>query len=206
MFDFKAELIKLARPEPDPAFMDRKDEISAAFAAFNGTLTKFNKKQGAIEMQVEELYAFLEEQKEQQERQHEAGQKRQQEQAIREEAAERENGQLVQALIVAADLIEDFHAYAAESGNRQLSDQAGLMWRALAKELARVGLCRIADEHTPFNAQLNHLEGVAAAGDGPEGMIASVLRSGYMYRNKVYRKSGVIVKKTEENREERTNG
>lgn len=187
MINFKAELEKLAEPETDSAFLRRKDEISTAFEALNTLLAKFNKTQGAIEMQVEEMYAILEEQ---------------QEEADQEDTQKREMEQLVRALIVAADLIEDFYLYAVKSGDLQLAGQAGLMRRTLEKELTSVGLCRIADENTPFRAQLNHMEGITAAGDVPEGFITDVLRSGYIYQNKIYRKSGVLVKKAEVNTNE----
>lgn len=187
MIDFKAELDKLAEPKLDSTFLNQKDETSAAFASLNTLLTRFNKTQGTIEMQVEEMYAILEEQQE------EAGQ---------EDTKRLEMEQLVRALIVAADLIEDFYLYAAKSGEPQLADQAGLMWRTLAKELASAGLCRIADENTPFDARLNHMEGVVTTGDVPEGFVTNVLRSGYIYQNKVYRKSSVIVRKEEENTNE----
>jgi len=137
-------------------------------------------------MQVEEMYAILEEQQE----------------ADQEETKKPEMEQLVRALIVAADLIEDFYLYAVKSEELQLADQAGLMWRTLAKELTNAGLCRIADENTPFQAQLNHMEGVTDIGDVPEGFITNVLRSGYIYQSIVYRKSSVIVKKAEVNTNE----
>lgn len=187
MINFKAELDKLAESELDSAFLSRKDEISAAFASLNNLLTKFNKTQGSIEMQIEEMYAILEEQ---------------QEGVVQEDTKKLEMEQLVRVLLVAADLIEDFYLYAAKSGELQLADQAGLMWRTLEKELVSAGLCRIADENTPFQAQLNHMEGVTAIGDAPVGFITNVLRSGYIYQNKVYRKSSVIVKKAEENTNE----
>lgn len=187
MIDFKAELDKLAEPKPDTTFLNRKDEISAAFGSLNTLLTRFNKTQGTIEMQVEEMYAILEEQ---------------QEGANQEDTKKLETEQLVQALIVAADLIEDFYLYAAKSGELQLAEQAGLMWRMLSKEMVSAGLCRIEDENTPFQAQLNHMEGVTETGDVPEGFVTNVLRSGYIYQNKVYRKSSVIVKKTEANTNE----
>lgn len=187
MIDFKAELNKLAKPELDSEFLSRKEEISAAFDSHNKLIDKFNKKHSTIEMQVEEMYAILEEQKEE---------------ASQEDLKKLEKERLVQALIVAADLIEDFYVYAAKSDDLQLANQAGLMWRTLSKELTNAGLCRITDESTPFNAQLNHLEGVTAIGDEPEGFITNVLRSGYIYQNKVYRKSSVIVKKAEVNTNE----
>lgn len=179
MIDFKAELNKLAKPELDLTFQDRKNDISTAFASLNTLIAKFNKKQSTIEMQVEEMCALLEQQQE----------------TNQEDTKELEMELLVQALIVAADLIEDFYIYAAKCGETQLASQAGLMWRTLAKEMATAGLCRIEDENTPFNPRLNHMEGVTANGDVPEGFITNVLRSGYIYQNKVYRKSGVIVKK-----------
>ena len=132
------------------------------------------------------MYAILEEQQE----------------ADQEETKKPEMEQLVRALIVAADLIEDFYLYAVKSEEMQLADQAGLMWRTLAKELTNAGLCRIADENTPFQAQLNHMEGVTDIGDVPEGFITNVLRSGYIYQSIVYRKSSVIVKKAEVNTNE----
>lgn len=187
MIDFKAELKLLADPDLDLAFTAQKDEVSAVFSSLNTTIARLNKKQGSIEMQVEEMYGILEDQ------QQEAGQKNTQ---------QLEMERLAQALVVAADLIEDFYVFAAKGEDAQLAAQAGLMWRTLEKELTNAGLCRIADENTPFNDRLNHLEGVTAAGDEPEGFITNVIRSGYMYQNKVYRKSSVIVKKSEVNTNE----
>jgi len=187
MINFKAELKKLADPELDLTFMRQKDEMSTAFSSLNTLLARLNKKQGTIEMQVEEMYAILEEQQKEEEQ---------------KDKKKLEMEQLTQALIAAADLIEDFYLYAAKSEDVQLASQAGLMWRTLEKELTNAGLCRITDENTPFNDRLNHLEGVTPIGDEPEGFITNVLRSGYIYQNKVYRKSSVIVKKSEVNTNE----
>lgn len=193
MIDFKGELevLKKQSEELDHAFLNRKEEIEEAQGVMNTLLTKLNQKQSAVEMQVEEMFCILEEQQEEQKGCVE-----------KDDARKREVDQFVHTLIVAADLIEDFFLYAEQDANTQLADQVGLMWRRFSKELGNVGLTRIADEHTPFDERLNHVEGVTDQGDDPQGYISSVLRSGYLFGNQVYRKSSVIVKKLEEDTNE----
>lgn len=179
MFDFKGELQKLSKQENDSQFITHEKDISTTFESINSVMTKLLKKQGAMSMQVEEMYSILEEEENQDE--------------VKE--LENENKALVNALITAADLIENFYIYYKEHPNEAMASESKLMWNTICKAMTATGLSRIYDENTPFDAKLNTIEGVANEPALPEGFIIKVLNSGYQYHGKVYRKSTVIVNK-----------
>lgn len=179
MFDFKEELNKLSNQENDSQFIEHEKDISTSFESMSNVISKLLKKQGAMSMQVEEMYSLLEE-----EDNHDT---------IKE--LETENKSLINALIIAADLIEDFYIYYKEHPNEAMASNSEIMWNTLCKAMTAAGLSRISDENTPFDAKLNTIEGVAADHSLPEGYIIKVLSSGYQYHGKVYRKSTVIVNK-----------
>lgn len=189
MIDFKNELKKLALQE-DPDFFTCKQEISTAMGSLNDLIKRFSKKQSSLEIQMEEIYSLLEEKSTKAEL----------------AALKKDNENLVQALIAAADLTEDYYLYAQEHGDSSTAAQATLMWNALNKAMSAAGLCRIADENTPVNPKLNHIEGITQCEDVPEGWVVHVLRSGYQYKNQIYRKSDVSVRKGEKRANEQDFG
>ena len=186
MIDFKEELEKLTEEQIDPAFVTRREDVGTIFQTINGIVTKLFKKQGAMSMQVEEMYSILEESENNGK--------------IRD--LEQEHNNLVQVLITAADLIEDFYLYYKENYEEAMAVQSELMWHTICKTMAGIGLIRISDEGTPFNAKLNHVEGVIEDPRYENGFIMNVLKSGYQYKNQVYRKSSVIVNKWEDTKDE----
>ena len=111
---------------------------------------------------------------------------------------DKEINALISALITAADYTEDFYHYAKESGNYSVYEQASYFWNALNKKFSSAGLVRIPDEHTLSDPVYNH---IAAVEDSEEiskpGVIIKTLRSGYIYKGKVLRRSEVIVTKSE---------
>ncbi|MDR1541498.1 MAG: nucleotide exchange factor GrpE [Clostridiales bacterium] len=109
---------------------------------------------------------------------------------------EKEVQRLVDALITVADFTEDFYLYAKDSGNRALHEQASLFWNSSLKKFANIGLIRINDLNTMPEAVSNRVIGVEipdCSNPVREGAILRVIRSGYMYKGSVVRKSEVIV-------------
>lgn len=98
---------------------------------------------------------------------------------------------LVKLLVETADMVEAFYKYALQSENLALISQAELMWKSLMKKYAMAGLSRIPDEQTEIDAQLNQT--VAIDESVKEGIIANTLRSGYVYKGGLIRKSEVTV-------------
>lgn len=182
MIDFKKELEKLSKPNLDQQFLKYENDISTGFSVLNGTVTKIFKKQGAMDIQLEEMYAVLDE--------------RDNKDII--ENLEHERAELAKALIAAADLVEDFYVYYKEHYDVSLSAQSELMWKTICKAMAGAGLIRIADENTPFDMHLNSIEGTTHNDAFQNGFIVKVLKSGYIYNNTVYRKSIVVVNRLEE--------
>jgi len=146
---------------------------------------KLGSKQDEAVMAVEDLTEKLEEQQE-----HSSD-------LINEK--EKEIELLVSTLITAADYTEDFYNYAKESGNDGIYEQASFFWNALIKKFSAAGLIRIPDEHTLPDPLYNHITAVEdSAGLTKPGVIMDTLRSGYLYKGKVIRRSEVIVTKSEE--------
>jgi len=112
---------------------------------------------------------------------------------------DKEINNLISAMITAADYTEDFYNYAKESGNYGVYEQANYFWNALNKKFSAAGLIRIPDEHTAPDPLYNHISSVEDSNETSKpGVIIKTLRSGYMYKGKVIRRSEVVVTKSEE--------
>ena len=98
---------------------------------------------------------------------------------------------LVALLVETADMVEAFYKYALQSENLALVGQAELMWKSMLKKYALAGLSRIPDEQTEVDALLNRT--IAVDNNVKEGIIANTVRSGYVYKGELIRKSEVIV-------------
>lgn len=184
MIDYKQELQRLQHPGTGTD--DTRAEVSAALERMSTLLAQFKKKQNSIEMQTEEIFSLLEEQSEN-------GGTDGADTKIERLKAARDT--LLQALIGAADLIEDYYIYAEAHGDASMREQAALMWHTQCKKMTAAGLIRIADEDTPVDPSLNHIEGITHRADLPEGWITGVIKSGYRYKERVIRRSSVVVNK-----------
>lgn len=176
MLDFNRELQKLVNDFPQIPAREQSD-VSAAFSALDEHVLRLLKKQSEMGIQVQELYEALEES------------------ARTASEAEREQSKLLDALITAADLIEDFFMYYQEHYDEALSPQSAMMRSALGGAMAAAGLTRIADERAPLDSALSTVDQVEADASLPRGWIVRVLRPGYMYKGAVLRKARVITNK-----------
>ena len=112
---------------------------------------------------------------------------------------DKEINALISAMITAADYTEDFYNYAKESDNFSVYEQASYFWNALNKKFSAAGLVRIHDEHTSPDPIYNHIADVEESEEiSIPGVIIKTLRSGYIYRGKVIRRSEVVVTKSKE--------
>ncbi|MDR0376946.1 MAG: nucleotide exchange factor GrpE [Spirochaetaceae bacterium] len=181
MLNFETELEKLLSRETGrlPQY-----EFAELAAAGQQLLAELNKKQTDVSLQIEEIYDLVKEQ----------------DTRTLEERANAEKtraDQLVFAAVGLADLLEDFCAYARQSGSGELNHQAGLLWENAAAILADRGIFHLGEEGQPLNPQI-HTVKASAESPLPREQVVQVLRSGYVYQNMLLRKAAVIVSRGSE--------
>lgn len=169
MLDFKAELDKLLSQESEPL----PDSGLAEALSF------FNKKQDDISLQVEEIYDLVRE-----------SDTRELLGALNDE--KRRAKGLVGAVVGLCDIIDDFNAYAAQSGDDTLYEQALMMWDNTERFLEECGMARIGGEGTELDPEIHTVQAVTP-GTLPKEYVEHVLRSGYRYMGAVIRKASVAV-------------
>ncbi|MCL1949636.1 MAG: nucleotide exchange factor GrpE [Turicibacter sp.] len=180
MVNFKEELETLVMRSGSSSVTEPQSEIAIACETFNATIQKFLKRQGSFNFQLEEMIALLEEMQAQGNSNQDGAQK------------------MVAALVASADLIENLYLFYEENSQYEsLFPQVRLMWKNIQKQLDVVGLTRIGDEQTPVQAEFNTVAGIESNPDFPHGYILKVLKSGYVYNGRIYRKSSVIANKLE---------
>jgi molecular chaperone GrpE (heat shock protein) len=176
MLDFEAELDKLLSCEADALPQYEFAELAAAAQVF---LAELNKKQTDVSLQIEEIYDLVKEQ----------------DTRILQEAVNAERtraNHLVFAAISLSDLLEDFYAYARQSGSEELKHQAKLLWENAGGILSGRNIFRFGEEGQPLNPQIHT---VKASVESPlsRERVVQVLQSGYMYQNALLRKAAVVI-------------
>jgi molecular chaperone GrpE (heat shock protein) len=179
MINFEAELNKLLSRETGgfPEY-----EFTELAAAGRELLADLNKKQTDTSLQIEEIYDLVKEQ----------GLLRE---TVMEEKARAD--QLVMAAIGLADLLEDFCAYAGQSGNEALKDQAKLLWENAGGILLNCGILCFGEEGQTLDPRI-HTVKASADSSLPQEQVVRVLQSGYVYKNTVIRKAAVVVSRRQE--------
>jgi molecular chaperone GrpE (heat shock protein) len=174
MLDFAAELNKLLALETGRIPGYELAELAAADREF---LAELNRKQDDTSLQIEEIYDLVKEQG-----------------FLRETvtAEKARADQLVLAAVNLADLLEDFYAYAKQSGGEALEHQAKLLWEKAGGILGGCGILRFGEEGQPLNPQVHR---VAAGVESPlpREQVVRALQSGYMYQGALIRKAAVVV-------------
>ncbi|MDR0450073.1 MAG: nucleotide exchange factor GrpE [Treponema sp.] len=176
MLDFEAELEKLLSRETGRLPQYELTELAAAGRQFLGEL---NKRQTDLSLQVEEIYDLVKEQ----------------DTRLLKEALEAEKNranQLALAAVGLSDLLEDFCAYAGQSGSEELKHQAGLLRKKSDGILAGCGILRFGQEGESLNPQI-HTVKASAESSLPREQVVQVLQSGYVYQNTLVRKAAVVV-------------
>jgi molecular chaperone GrpE (heat shock protein) len=185
MLNFEAELGKLLAGETGrlPQY-----ELTELAAAGRELLTELNKRQTDTSLQIEEIYDLVKEQG-----------------FLREAAAEEKAraDRLVLAAMGLSDLLEDFYAYAKQSGGGELRSQAKLLWEKAGGILSANGILRFGEEGQSLDPRL-HTVKAAAESSLPREQVVQVLQSGYMYQNMLLRKAAVVVSRGQEKTGEST--
>jgi molecular chaperone GrpE (heat shock protein) len=174
MINFEAELAKLLSREGGAL---AHYELAELAAADQELLTELNKKQTDFSLQIEEIYDLVKEQE------------------LLRESAQTEKDRadhLVRTAIGLADLLEDFYAYAGQSGEEALQYQAKLLWEKAGAILSGQGILRLGEEGQPLNPQIHTVQ-AGAESPLPREQVVRVLQTGYVYQNTLIRKAAVVV-------------
>jgi molecular chaperone GrpE (heat shock protein) len=174
--NFEAELEKLLAQEPEPLSASVLTELAAAEREF---LTDLNKKNADLSLQIEEIYDLVKE-----------GDTRILQEAL--EAEKNRAGQLTAAAVGLCDILEDFCAYARQSGNGDLEHQARLLWKNSGMVLEGCGITRLGEEGECLDPAIHKVQ-AAVPSDLPREQVIQVLQSGYRYQGAVVRRAVVVV-------------
>jgi len=176
MVDFKQELDRLLSLESKPLPGD--DLVEAALAG-KKILASLNKKQSDIALQVEEIYDIV----------GNIETNTLQESLLSEK---KRADALAEAAVALSDILEDFCAYAAASGDGELARQARIMWDNAGALLERSGFVRLGIEGQTLDPSVHAVQ-AAEPSAYPKEQISRVLQSGFRYRGNLVRKAAVAV-------------
>lgn len=176
MLDFQKELDKLLSHESE---ITSHTELEALTNAGKQLLTALNKKQADISMQVEEIYDMV--------READTSDMRD---TLRSETARADR--LAKTVIGLCNIMEDFCAFAMQSGSDELNSQAMMMWKNSNALLEECAITRLGEVGQRLNPDIHKVQSVSAS-EVPREHVAMVLQSGYRYMGTVARKAVVIV-------------
>jgi molecular chaperone GrpE (heat shock protein) len=176
MINFEVELNKLLARESEPL---PQSELTELAAAERELLTALCKKNNDLSLQVEEIYDLVKE-----------GDARVLQEAL--EAEKNRAGQLAGAAMGLCDLLEDFCAYARQSGRGDLEYQARLLWKNSNALLEGCGITRLGEEGQGLDPAIHTVQ-AAVPSDLPRECVTRVLRTGYRYLGAVVRRAVVVV-------------
>jgi molecular chaperone GrpE (heat shock protein) len=174
--NFEEELDKLLSREGGELPEYELMEFAALGQEF---LSALNRKQTDVSLQIEEIYDLLKEQ----------------DTKLLQETLSAERGRsnrLALAAMGLCDLLEDFCAYARQSGSGELLHQAELLWNASGGLLSGCNLIRFGAEGEALNPGIHNVK-AGVPSELPREQVVRVLQSGYVYRNVLVRKAAVVV-------------
>jgi|GEM_PF-3857621 len=185
MIDFKNEIKKYNLFEIDNDINTLFDETKLVIDGFNSTIKRFAKEQNQTNMQVEEIVCILDEQKENHE-------------LISDlknsiSKSNQDNMALVKGVIKVMDQLEDLYRYSVKNYSDGWSGQIKLLWENVTNDLLAIGITRVDGENSTYNAAVNNIVSTKTIENLPEGIVLEVLKSGYLYKSEVLRRSQVIV-------------
>lgn len=175
MLDFKQELNHLLAQETHPL---PGDGLAGMALAGQRLLTTLGKKQSELSLQVEEIYDIV----------------GNLDLAAVQEALQAETQRadsLADGMVGLCDILEDFCAYARDSGNAGLEQQGRMMWDNAGDLLERYGFARLGEDGQPLAPEIHTVRSAAASPAVPKEHVVRVLQSGYRYRGAVVRKAVV---------------
>ncbi|GHV84986.1 hypothetical protein AGMMS50230_05940 [Spirochaetia bacterium] len=179
MLDFEAELNKLLSREVEQLPRYEFAQTVEIAALGKNLLEDLQKKQTDVSLQVEEIYDLLKEQN-----------TKGLQDAL--EAEKNRADALAHTAIALCDLLEDFCAYARQSGSEELKHQADLLWSQSGYHLAENSIVRFGTEGESLNPQIHTVQ-KGMESTFPREQVLEVLQSGYVYKNALVRKATVVV-------------
>ncbi len=185
--DFHKELQKIIKEsKSSESISTGSSEVSILYEEFNMNLKRSDKRQMEISLMLEEISENV--------------------QQINDLNCEQENQikneeQIINSLLNILDIVEDFYLLSVKDSNSSGCSEAETLWNSILKKISVIGLNRIYDEKTPSDIRLNTIVGTDYDDYISKGHIIKTLRSGYLYKDKVIRKSEVIVCKPRKDNE-----
>jgi molecular chaperone GrpE (heat shock protein) len=174
--NFEVELEKLLAEERKPLPGSAVAELAAAEMQL---LTALYKKDTDLSLQVEEIYDLVKE-----------GDTRILQEAL---GAEKTRcGHLAGTAVGLCDMLEDFCAYARQSGSEDLEHQARLLWKNAGALLEGGGITRLGEEGQRLDPAIHKVQ-AAVPSNLPREYVTQVLQSGYRYLGAIVRRAVVVV-------------
>ncbi len=184
--DFFEEILKLSKLPLEKDIDDEfvSTDVSLIYSEVNKNMVKIHKSQKEINYNIEEINEFIQDYK-----------------GEREDETKKENDSLIKTIISIVDMVEDFYVFNLSSGDSAMKSSAEMIWNSVLKKISLSGLVRIYDEKTKPDVIYNTIIALEEDLSIPNGYIIKTIKSGYIYKNKVIRKSSVIVNKLEKREE-----
>ncbi|NMB95888.1 MAG: nucleotide exchange factor GrpE [Clostridiaceae bacterium] len=166
-------------------------ELPNIIKDFNKVLDIISREQKKANIQLEELVISMGEEDE--EEKEKANALKALEKSM--DALEQEKFLIIKGLIEVLDQVENLYSISKKDKSSPWFKQISLMWQLISKILLSAGITRIYDENIMFNPLLNNIAVTEYNPQFEEGIVLEVLKSGYIYKEKILRKSEVVVNK-----------
>jgi len=174
--DFNRAIEQLLALEEQPA---RQDDLAEILVREERLLSTLKRKQDDVSIQVEEIYDLVRE-------------LASENAAFRGlyQAEQERVRQFIQAVMSLNDQLDDFHAFAIQSGDDSLSHQAEIMRKQAAAALERCAMTRLGQPGQLLDPTIHSVQGMRSI---PGEYVTQVLQSGYRYQSTVLRKAAVLI-------------
>lgn len=190
MIDVKKEIRRYMPVNMDNILYEPHGAIKEAVQGFHKILKRVDKGQYRYSHQLEEILEILDD-LEKDKNAINALQKKDRE-------SEKEIDRLLNAILELADSLEDIYSYAIRFGHKALQEQMSIEWKRIGDILNQYGIHRLEGIGTLFTSSLYVAKAVEENQDIPHAEILEILRSGYMYKDRILRKAEVVVNRREE--------
>ena len=194
MLDIEEEFKKYEFTKCEHNSMENKDSlnsISALLQMFTKAYERIGKEQYKTSSGLEEILDILEE----------SSEEIKDKQVIINELQEREKTKdheltiAINTIISIADMFEYINVFINKSGMESLKAQFNLVSEQLAEKLSGSSITVLGVQGLEFDMSIHQAIATEYEEDKQEGVILQVVKRGYMYNGKLFRKAEVVINK-----------
>lgn len=196
MLDIEDELKNYKSVEFEENSNDNEDEdteeLKNILNIFTKAYERIGKEQYKTSNAIDEVLDMLEESSESSEEKNAIIK------GLKEQAADWENELKVMINTVTnmSDIFEYMNNYVLNSNNENLKAQFKLVQEQLIEKLAKASITVLGTANGEVDINIHQPIDTRWEEDKPEGVILEVVRKGYMYKGKLFRKAEVIINKS----------